>query len=334
MSRDMQSQISAFLPKYLHQEEVVAQEFKDLIFSLPKENGWVASYLYKYQGFWHPVRHLQGIITCQRHFRARDSDVILITTPKSGTTWLKAIVFTLMNRMQYPIAQDHPLLSKNPHDLVPFLEQTLYVDNQIPDLSSMNSPRLFATHIPFTSIPISIQNSRCKLVYLCRNPKDTFVSMWQFSNKLRPKEMGTHSLGEVFDMFCRGVSIAGPFLDHVLDYWKESRESPHKVLFLKYDDMKENPTVNLRRIAEFLECPFSNEEEESGMVEEILKLCSFGNLSNLEINRTGKLSSGEENKVFFRQGKVGDWKNHLTIEMVEKLDQITEQKLCGSGLVL
>ncbi|CAA2958510.1 cytosolic sulfotransferase 12-like [Olea europaea subsp. europaea] len=292
-------------------EEVVAQEFKDLIFSLPKENGWVASYLYKYQGFWHPVRHLQGIITCQRHFQARDSDVILITTPKLGTTRLKVIVFTLMNRMQYPIAQDHPLHSKNPHDLVPFLEHTLYVDNQIPDLSSMNSPRLLATHLSFISIPRNLFRipdiKSTTLVYLCRNPKDTFVSLWQFCNRLRPKEMGTHSLGEAFEC---------------------------SVLFLKYDDMKENPTVNLRRIAEFLECPFSNEEEESGMVEEILKLCSLGNLSNLEINRTGKLSSGEENKVFFRQGKVGDWKNHLTIDMVEKLDKITDQKLSGSRLVL
>ncbi|CAI9775186.1 unnamed protein product [Fraxinus pennsylvanica] len=226
----MQSQMSTFLPKYLHQEEVVAQEYKDLILSLPKESGWVASSLYKYQGFWHPVRHLQGIITCQRHFQARDSDFILVTTPKSGTTWLKAIVFTLMNRMQYHISQDHPLLSKNPHDLVLFLEHRLYVDNQIPDLSSMNSPRLFATHIPFSSIPKSMKDSGCKLVYLCRNPKDTFVSMWQFCNKLRPQESGTHSLGETFDMFCRGVSMAGPFWDHVLDYWKESRENPHKVM--------------------------------------------------------------------------------------------------------
>ncbi|CAI9775187.1 unnamed protein product [Fraxinus pennsylvanica] len=330
----MQGQISALLPKYLHQEEVVAHEFKDLIFSLPKENGWVASSLYKYQGFWHPIRHLQGIITCQRHFQAQDSDFILITTPKSGTTWLKAIVFTLMNRMQYPIVQYHPLLSKSPHDLVPFLEHRLYVDNQIPDLSSMNSPRLFATHIPFSSIPKSVQDSGCKIVYLCRNPKDTFVSMWQFSDKLRPREMGTRSLEETLDMFCRGVSIAGPFWDHVLLITFLSSLCPHKVLFLKYDDMIENPTVNLRCIADFLECPFSIEEEESGKVEEILKLCSFGNLSNLEINRTGKLSSGEENKVFFRQGKVGDWKNHLTIEMVEKLDRITEQKLRGSGLVL
>ncbi|CAI9775184.1 unnamed protein product [Fraxinus pennsylvanica] len=330
----MVSGTCASLPRYLQQEEILEQECKTLISSLPKENGWVASHLYKYQGFWNPPRHLQGIMTCQEHFEARDSDVFLVTTPKSGTTWLKAIMFTLMNRTQYPITQEHPLLCKNPHDLVPFLELKLYVDNQIPDLSSLNSPRLFATHIPIFSLPKLVRDSSCKLVYLCRNPKDIFVSLWQFTNKLRLQEMGSNSLGDIFDMFCRGVSIYGPFWDHVLDYWKESIEKPHKVLFLKYENMKERPTDNLRCIAEFLGCPFSNEEEESGMAEQILKLCSFDTLSNLEINRTGKLSSGEENKAFFRRGEVGDWKNHLPAEMAQKLDQITEQKFSGSGLEL
>ncbi|CAA2982654.1 cytosolic sulfotransferase 12-like [Olea europaea subsp. europaea] len=328
----MSSTTTSLLPRYLQQEEILAQKCKTLISSLPKENGWVASNLYKYQGFWNTPRQLQGIMTCQEHFEARDSDVFLVTTPKSGTTWLKAIMFTLMNRMQYPITQEHPLLSKNPHDLVPFLEIKLYVDNQIPDLSSLNSPRLFATHIPFFSLPKSVHDSSCKFVYLCRNPKDIFVSLWHFTNKLRLQEMGTNSLEETFDMFCRGVTIYGPYWDHVLDYWKESMENPHKVLFLKYEDMKECPIDNLRSIAEFLGCPFSNEEEESGMVEQILKLCSFDTLSNLEINRAGKLSSGEENKAFFRRGEVGDWKNHLPTEMVEKLDHITEQKFSGSGL--
>ncbi|KAL2542834.1 Cytosolic sulfotransferase 5 [Abeliophyllum distichum] len=330
----MPCQACASLPRYLQQEEILEQECKTLISSLPKENGWVASHLYKYQGFWNPARHVRGILTCQENFEARNSDVFLVSTPKSGTTWLKAILFTLINRKHCPINQNHPLLRNNPHDLVPFLELKLYVDNQIPDLSTLNSPRLFATHIPFFSLPKSVHDSSCKLVYLCRNPKDTFVSLWQFSNKLRLQEMGSNSLGEAFDMFCRGVSIYGPFWDHVLDYWKESMEKPHKVLFLKYEDMKEHPIDNLRCIAEFLGCPFSEQEEALGMLEEISKLCSFDNLSNLEINRTGKLSSGEQNKAFFRRGEVGDWKNHLTAEMVEKLDHITLHNFSGSGLEL
>ncbi|KAK4715250.1 hypothetical protein R3W88_013588 [Solanum pinnatisectum] len=65
---------------------------------------------------------------------------------------------------------------------------------------------------------------------------------------------------------------------------------------------------------------------------EILIICSLENLSNLKVNTKGKLSSGEENKVFFRKGKVGDWKNYFTIEMNEKLNHIIEQKFEGSGL--
>ncbi|KAA8529298.1 hypothetical protein F0562_033903 [Nyssa sinensis] len=204
--------------------------------------------------------------------------------------------------------------------LCQFLELKLYIDNQVPELTSYTSPRLFSTHLPFVSLPKSVNDSACKLIYLCRNPRDTFVSLWHFTNKLRPQSLGTNSLEEVFDRFCRGVSLYGPFWDHVLGYWKESLEKPQKLHFLQYEEMKEQPTVHLRKIAEFLGCPFSAEEEAKGVVDEILELCSFDNLSNLEVNKTGKLSSGEENKAFFRRGEVGDWKNYLSSEMVARLN--------------
>ncbi|CAL5430759.1 unnamed protein product [Camellia sinensis] len=322
-------------PKYL-QEDDITQECRELLSSLPKEKGWVASHLYQYQGFWHPSRQLQGVLSCQKGFQAQDTDILLVTTPKSGTTWLKAILFALVNRAQYPnditSQQQHPLHANNPHDLVPFLELKLYADNHVPDLTSFTSPRLFSTHLPPLSLPESIKCSACKLVYLCRNPKDTFVSLWHFTNKLRPKDIGTNSLEDTFDRFCRGVSLYGPFWDHVLGYWKESLENPGKILFLKYEEMKEKPDEHLRRTAQFLGYPFSPEEEKLGLVDEILGLCSFDTLSKLEVNKSGKLLSGEENKTFFRRGEVGDWKNFLSAEMEDRLDQISEQKLYKFGL--
>ncbi|XWS23051.1 hypothetical protein CRYUN_Cryun29cG0088500 [Craigia yunnanensis] len=319
------------LPKYLL-EEGVTQECRQLIPSLPTEKGWVANHLHQYQGFWHTTRQLQAVLTCQNHFQANDTDIILVTTPKSGTTWLKAIIFALMNRVQYPNPETHPLLTENPHVLVPFLELELYIDSQAADFTTLSSPRLFGTHLPLVSLPDSVKNSACKLVYLCRNPKDTFVSLWHFTNKLRINDMGDNFLEETFDKFSRGVSLYGPFWDHVLGYWKESLEKPQRVLFLKYEEIKEQPKAQLMRLAQFLGCPFSSEEETSGVVDDILKLCSFDNLSNLEVNKTGKLASGEEYKAFFRRGEVGDAKNHLTQQMMEKLDQITEEKLYGFGL--
>ncbi|CAA3009077.1 cytosolic sulfotransferase 15-like [Olea europaea var. sylvestris] len=257
---------------------------------------------------------------------------ILVTYPKSGTIWLKAIMFTLVNRKKYVIKENHPLFSKNPHELIPCFEFDLYLHDQIPDPSSIPSPRLFATHLPYFSLPKSVHNSASKLVYLCRNPKDTFVSLWHFINKLRVEKMGSCSLDEAFDMFYKGVSPYGPFWDHILDYWNESKKNSDRILFLTYENMKEESSVHIKRLAEFLGCPFSAEEEESGMVEDILKLCSFNNLSNLEIYKTGKLIYGQESKVYFRRGEIGDWTKFLSPEMVKRLDQITEHKLSGFGL--
>ena len=73
--------------------------------------------------------------------------------------------------------------------------------------------------------------------------------------------------------------------DHVLSYWKDNLEKPQKVFFLKYEEMKEQPTIHLKQLAEFLGCSFSPEEEAKGIVNDIINLCSFNNLSNLEVNK-------------------------------------------------
>ena len=35
---------------------------------------------------------------------------------------------------------------------------------------------------------------------------------------------------------------------------------------------------------------------------------------------------------FFRKGQAGDWKNHLTSKMAKQINQVSMQKLRGSGL--
>ncbi|XP_059669407.1 cytosolic sulfotransferase 18-like [Cornus florida] len=88
-----------------------------------------------------------------------------------------------------------------------------------------------------------------------RNPKDVFVSNWFFLKKLRP-ELPSLSIQEAFKLFRQGVTQFGPFWDHVLGNWNASRVSPEKVLFLTYEDMKIEPFVHVKRLAEFLGHPF------------------------------------------------------------------------------
>ncbi|KAG6711322.1 hypothetical protein I3842_05G046700 [Carya illinoinensis] len=312
------------------EEDEPSQECKDVDI----EKGQLS----EYHGFWIPTWSLEGVMASQKQFQARDTDILLVTPPKVGTTWLKAILFALVNRMHHPNLQEHPLLTNLPHALVPILEADMYNKKKVKDLSHA-SPRLLSTHMPYTLLPTSVKNSTCKIVYVYRNPKDTFVSLWHFMNRVHST---TVSLEEAFDKFCRGMSPFGPYWDHVLSCWKESIDKPaRKMIFLKYEEMKEQPTTHLRRLAEFLDCPFSPEEEAKGTVNDILRLCSFDNLSNLEVNKNGRFRipnhettlfrQGIDHASFFRQGNTGDWVNYFTPHMTKRLDHIIEEKTYGTG---
>ncbi|KAK4263644.1 hypothetical protein QN277_029031 [Acacia crassicarpa] len=317
-------------PKYLHEDEELSQQCKDLIATLPTESGWINVQLHQYNGFWFAKRHLQGILNCQNHFQAQDSDILLVTTPKSGTTWLKALAFAILNRHNH--YHSHPLLTTNPHDLVPYLDMNLYYQKAMPDLSLLPSPRLFATHLPYLLLPESVNQSGCKIVYLCRNPKDLFVSLWHFANKIRSETQGSLSIEDSFDKFCRGVIGFGPFWEHVLGYYKESLERPDQIMFLRFEELKDEPVKILKMLAKFIGSGFSEDEENGKVVENILKLCSFESLSNLEVNKSGRTQFGVVNSSFFRNGEVGDWKNFLTLDMIKRLDDITQEKLGKYGL--
>ncbi|KAI5648354.1 hypothetical protein M9H77_34359 [Catharanthus roseus] len=282
--------------------------------------------LYQWEGFWYAPLLLEAAKSVQSNFQARDDDVILASSLKTGTIWLKSLLFCIMGPKINDINED-PLSKNHPAAFVQTLETQVYVTNPNPDhLASFPSPRLFHTHLPYNVLPNSIKNSKCKIVYIVRNPKDTLVSMWHFFNSVKqfPFEL-------LFEGFCNGIHPFGPFFDHVLQYWNESSKANDKILFLKYEDLKRDSKGQVKKLANFLGKPFENDEE----VDQVLWRCSLERLKNLEVNKNGIDPWVQmPNRSYFRLGLIGDWKNTLTLEMEEKLDQITRTKLAGSGLEL
>ncbi|ERN18622.1 hypothetical protein AMTR_s00065p00164350 [Amborella trichopoda] len=108
------------------------------------------------------------------------------------------------------------------------------------------------------------------------------------------------SFEETFERFCEGALPFGPFFETVLEYWKESKDKQERIMFLTYEEMIADTKEVVKRVAAFLGRPVEEEKE----VEKIVEM----------------------------KGVVGDWMNHFTPEMMERLDHITQQKLQGSGL--
>ncbi|XP_056175203.1 cytosolic sulfotransferase 15-like [Syzygium oleosum] len=321
---------SAIVGSEEHDQEAI----DELIASLPQTKGVVGPFLSLYQNFWCPTSRIANVIAFQRHFQAKHKDIVLASQPKAGTTWLKALVFSVVNRSRFDISNT-PLLTLNPHELVPHVESQQYRNNPRPDLDSLAEPRLFATHIPYPSLPECIKRSDCRIIYICRNPLDTMVSSWHFFLAIaRLEGQPEWSLEEHFETYCQGKIWYGPFWEQIMGYWKESLERPHKVLFLKYEDLKEDIVGQLKKVAEFVGLPFTEEEEEGGVIEEITKMCSFKTLKDLEANQSNKvlvINTKVEKRSFFRKGEVGDWVNHLTPSMVDRLNSIMLEKMSPFG---
>ncbi|KOM49626.1 hypothetical protein LR48_Vigan08g045300 [Vigna angularis] len=300
-----------------------------ILSSLPRERGWAIPDLYLFQEFWCPSILIKEVNIFQKQFQAKDSDIFVASFPKSGTTWLKAITFSIVNRQCFSSNDNHPLLTSNPHQLVPHVEFMYRGDVHCPT----TEPRVFGTHTPFPSLPNSIiDQSNCKIIYISRNPFDLFVSAWSYFDKIKLEPLSTLKIEEAFEMYCNGIIEFGPWWSHMLGYWKESMAKPNKVLFLKYEDLKEDANFEVKKIADFLGCPFTQEEENQEVIERIIKLCSFEKMKNSEVNKSGVIYQFLEKKYFFRKGETRDWINYFSPSMIEKLSKIIEENFGGSGL--
>ncbi|KAL0285013.1 UNVERIFIED_CONTAM: Cytosolic sulfotransferase 15 [Sesamum radiatum] len=201
---------------------------EELLQTLPDRKTGTAACCCQYQHSWFPVKYFRRILSAKNNFKAHETDIILATMPKAGTTWLKALIFSIVNRHLYNSSlNESPLLSSNSHDLVPFLELDIYrVDeNPGPGIHSFSK---------------NLGNPRWNL------------------------KRSRLSVDEACEMYCNGVHPFGPFWDHVLGFWNASLEKPDTILFLKYEELKEDIGLSLKKMAEFMGVPFSADEVRLG----------------------------------------------------------------------
>ncbi|KAL4612260.1 hypothetical protein ACB092_08G185600 [Castanea dentata] len=247
----------------------IHNKYKEIMSVIPRRKGNWTLDLYQYEGFWCSPYSLEGMLMAQDHFKPQPNQVILSSTPKSGTTWLKALSFAILTRSSCD-QSTNPLLTRMTHDLVPFLDFRIGSNTQMLDLDVP----LLATHNPYTFLPKSIINSCYKI-------------------KPRPSTMEDFHLEDAFKFFCEGLSPYGPYWDHLLRYWRASLESLERILFLKCEDLKNESIYWVKNMAQFMGYPFSFEEEDEedkGM-----------NMKSLEVNKSGITQFRANEK-----GKVGD----------------------------
>ena len=100
----------------------------------------------------------------------------------SGTTWTEEIVWQIYNHGQ--------IKTQLLREKVPYLDFAATIgesDPMIPDLNTMPSPRIMKTHLDYGAVPKgSNEDTKCKYIYVARNPKDVLVSGFSFKANMSP----------------------------------------------------------------------------------------------------------------------------------------------------
>ncbi|KAM3919375.1 sulfotransferase 1 family member D1-like [Leptodactylus fuscus] len=258
-----------------------------------------------------------------KRFQARPDDVVIATYPKAGTTWASEIL-----DMIYCEGDKEKCRRDTIYNRVPYLEfQIQGMPSGVDQLNATPSPRLVKTHLPIQMMPDSFWEKNAKVIYVARNAKDLAVSYYFFHLTVSPLPQP-----ESWDVFLynymKGNVCYGSWHDHAKGWWEKRHD--HQILYLFYEDMKEDPEREIRKMLKFLEKDMSDD-----IVKKIVHLTSFDVMKNNDMVNYKTLPSEVMDQTitpFMRKGIAGDWKNHFTVAQNEKFDEDYERKMEGSGL--
>lgn len=209
-------------------------------------------------------------------------------------------------------------------EVFPFLELNALGTPGIEQIKSLPHPRLIKTHLQTKFFKRQLKGrSPCpKIIVVIRDPKDVLVSYYHFLK-----------MGKLFDgdwheymKYAKEKQIPyGDVVDHILSWWKY-HDHPN-VHFVKYGDLKKAPGTSIQGVADILQVPITET-----ILEAIVQETSFASMKARPTEKYFSETIPMDMSKFFRQGKVGSWKEYFTEEQRSYMDNLIATKLTSAGI--
>ncbi|XP_015277292.1 PREDICTED: sulfotransferase 1C2-like [Gekko japonicus] len=209
-------------------------------------------------------------------FQARPDDLIICTYPKAGTTWIQEIVDMIQHRGDPEKCDRAPIYIR-----MPFIELILPepFPSDLEEVKRMPSPRTLKFHLPVQLMPPSIWEQNCKVIYVARNAKDNAVSYFHF-HRMNQGMPEPGNWDQFVEDFLATKLAYGSWFDHVRGWWEA--KDRHPILYLFYEDMKEDPAGEIQKVAQFLGMELSE-----AVLNQIVQHTAFENMkTNPMVNYT------------------------------------------------
>lgn len=253
---------------------------------------------------------------------------MLSSYPKSGNTWFRIFLTNLMADKEVPesinnIKTQGIAAGREIFDVISGIEASDLtfdeIDNIRPDIykyivSKSKNTTFMKIHDAYTFLengePL-IPSDGIKAIYIIRNPLDVAVSYSYHCNCSIDKAIS--------DLCDRNCCFNGEtdrlnwhlrqklltWSEHV-ESWVDNNNIP--VHIVRYEDMKNNPLEAFKNAAIFAGLSYDDEK-----IKKAIEFSDF-KILNDEEKKNGFKEKKAVDSMFFRKGKIGDWRNNLSEE--------------------
>ena len=269
--------------------------------------------------------------------------------PKSGNTYIRSFLASyyfskkgkfdfslLMNILQFPSIRfsQKDFLSFNDAAQNWVSNQNFFFDKgKIIFLKTHNSLNKF-NNIEFTT-----NNEAAGAIYVVRDPRNVITSMchhYSFSldhalEKMLNEEASLSEKASNGD--CSNFTYLGSWSDHYKS-WKNNKQ--FKVLFVKYEDLKDHKEESFKKIINFIEELKGNKNEKLNEIkfQNSISSTKFINLKNKETNEgfnESYISKNGKKINFFNLGFKNKWQNLLPQNMLDKINKQLDEEIRELG---
>ena len=230
------------------------------------------------------------------------TDVVISTFPKCGTTWSAQIAHALRAGGDMSFA--------NLGQVFPWLEMGHFFGQNL-DSTRAFEPALFKSHMELSELPPG-----GKIINIIRNPGDTLMSYYNFwADVLFDRdEVSLDMMARQFFLLERSDAPRNMFqlnyYQHLVDFHTTEYDGP--VLFVAYEDLKDDLPLAVRRIARFMDVDLNDE-----LQAKVTHQASFEFMSAHREKFSEQVPNGVMEMVV--TGRVGDAETGLSDPLKEQL---------------
>ncbi len=261
----------------------------------------------------------------QENWDTDEHDIFVCSHQKVGTHLLeKYVVETLLSKIQLP--PSHPMANGDiGHAALPWPE-VMVSQWGVEDFESFLSatkgqPRVWYTHCSAEDLPFRTIHPKSKFVFVFRDPKGAAVSQFFFYKNHPLLQVDPNLNMDTFvDLFVGGGLYFGDYHRQTLGWLSRchGKIAYDQILAFRFEELVLNKYDCAKALGSFL-LPDANFDDATLM--KIAEATEFNTMKK-EITENPRSFHFNPN-TFFRSGKTDDWKEKLSEEAIQKIDEKT-----------